>query len=393
MAKPPWEPSLQGVLDSCPYEFLSWANPTLELRISSPRICRACHGVKGLVLRVEKETPLRILFVPQGPRISRRVRGIRPAKLLWYENPVDSEFQQITQLLKVDWADSLLKVEIKGVNREWKRGQARPEKTIDFNQLKVVMSKTEKLRRLTFYFNRFSNNISVVEWPSTLVRLDLSGFRGCILGAKWPCALKELYLYSWSGALSGAEFPDSLEVVSLNGFSEELPLVGVKWNSVKILFLVYFDKYMDEREGLNIEWPPGLEELNLQKFNQPIDHVKWPNTLKVLYFGDWWNESIVDVKFPDSLEDLQLGMNFRGSLVGVTWPRSLKKLYLGAFNSSLDGIVWPDSLVELHMGDFSQSIDGVQWPKSLTRLWYDNDEYQAVDGKLGSRVERKKKNA
>lgn len=380
-------------MDVCPHQLLSWTKNTLELRITTSGISRACHGVKGLLLRVKKETPLRILVVPEGPRISGRVRGIRPNNLVWYENPVDSEFQQMTQLLNmVNWAYSLLEVKIKSNPSNWKKmlfKQECPERMVDFNQLNVLMSKTERLERLSFDYNRFSGNISVVEWPSTLIRLDLSGFRECIIGAKWPCALKELYLSAWNEALSGAKFPDSLEVLSVNNFSDDLPLVGVKWHSVKKLFLVNFDRCIIESEGLGIEWPVGLEELYLHKFNQPIDDVKWPDTLKVLYFGDWWDESIVEVKFPDSLEDLQLGINFRGSLVGVEWPRSLKKLYLGAYNSSLDDVVWPDSLEELDMSKFSQSIDGVQWPKSLKKLWYSYDEYRVVDGKLELWVERK----
>ena len=290
----------------------------------------------------------------------------------------------------VKWADSLVEVKIEGVRRETKRGDSCPEKHVDFNELNVLMSKTKRLQRLSFYFNRFSGSVSAVEWPKTLVRLDLNGFRGSIYGAKWPCALKELYIYTWSGTLSGAEFPDCLEVLSVHSFSDELPLVGVKWDSVKILFLVYFDEYMDDTNY--IEWPIGLEELNLQKFNQPIDEVKWPNTLKVLYFGDWWDENITGVKFPDSLEDLRLGINFRGSLVGVTWPRSLKKLYLGSFSSSLDGVVWPDSLESLDMGDsFSRPIDGVKWPNSLKKICYMDEWYDVADGKLGSREEKNKK--
>lgn len=383
--------SLQRVLDRCPNQLLSWAKSTLELRATTSGICRACHGESSLLLRVKKETPLRILYVPQGPRISSRVRGIRPVMLEWYENPVDSEFKRFTQLLNtVTWADCLSRVTIKTIGRE------RPEKYVDLVGLNEFLSKTKKLERLTFdsiLFRKLDLGTSVVKWPSTLVRLDLRSSNGSIVGATWPSALKELYLGSYHLKLSGAEFPDSLQVLRVDSYKLQLPLVGVKWHSVKKLYLVNFDLRMDERRGLNIEWPVGLEELYLQKFNQPIDHVKWPDTLKVLYFGDWWDESIVGVKFPDSLEDLQLGINFCGTLVGVAWPRSLKKLYLGAFDSSLDGVVWPDSLEELHMGDFSQSIEGVEWPKSLKKLWYDKDEYRAVDGKLVSRVKRKKKNA
>lgn len=374
---------LQRVLESCPKEFLSWINPSLPLRTTCAWVCQACHGGCSLALAVKEETPLEVLL---RRRISGRVRSILPVKLKWYDNPKGFASRGLIQLLNtLSWVDSLLEVKMEFVsrNRDWRA--PRPESQVDFNELKVVMSKTVRLERLTFSFGDFHNSISVVEWPTTLVRLDLCGFHGSIVGAKWPRALKELYMYTWSGSLSGTEFPDSLEVLSVRDISDELPLVGVKWKPVKKLFMVYFNKYMDDNNF--IEWPIGLEELYLEKYNHPIDDVRWPNTLKVLYFGDWWNEPLDDVKFPDSLEDLGLGINFDQSLVGVTWPKSLKKLYLGAFQGSLDGIVWPHKLEELRMDAVCGDIEDVTWPKSLKKICLDfKDSFHVVDGKVGSIV-------
>lgn len=77
-----------------------------------------------------------------------------------------------------------------------------------------------------------------------------------------------------------------------------------------MLSLEFLDEYIDDSQGLSVQWPVGLEVLFLQKYNQPIDNIVWPSTLKHLYFGDFWNESTVGVEFPDSLEKLELGCNF-----------------------------------------------------------------------------------
>lgn len=330
-----------------------------------------CHLYASLVINVQKETPLKIMWVREGPRISSRVKGVRPVKLTWFDNPEHFEGGGFLRLLDtVNWANSLEEVEIKKVEK------------MEFDEINKVLSKTQRLRCLRFYFTRFTGNIRAVKWPSSLTTLDLLGFsKSEIFGVEWPNKLKKLHLGSWCGCLSGVVFPDSLESLSVNGFSDSLPLSGVKWDGVKFLSLEYFDEYMDDSQGLTIEWPVGLEVLFLQKFNQPIDIVVWPKTLKHLYFGDWWDQPIVDVKFPGSLERLELGINFRGTLVGVKWPSSLKILYLGSFNSTLDGVVWPEALEELWMGShFMQPIEDVKWPSSLKKIGFPSHFSHSVEG-------------
>lgn len=47
---------------------------------------------------------------------------------------------------------------------------------IEFEKLNKLLSKAERIQRLTFYFSRFIGGISRVKWPSSLIELDLSGF-------------------------------------------------------------------------------------------------------------------------------------------------------------------------------------------------------------------------
>ena len=39
-----------------------------------------------------------------------------------------------------------------------------------------------------------------------------------------------------------------------------------------------------------------------KNFNESIENVKWPDSLKTINFGNRFNQPIEDVKWPDSLE-------------------------------------------------------------------------------------------
>lgn len=250
---------------------------------------------------------------------------------------------------------------------------------VNFEDLNELLSRTRRLERLTFFCPHFIGDIAGVKWPRSLTDLDLSGFSRSISGVEWPSNLQVLDLQCWRGVLCGVRFSDSLERLTIKGFSDDFPLQGVvHWDSVKFLSMVYFNEEM--YGSVQFQWPVGLEVLFLEKFRNPIYDVKWPSTLKHLYFGDWWNESIVGVTFPPSLEILELGHNFSRTLRGVLFPSSLKILSLGSFDLSLDGVVFPDSLEELQMGfSFCHPLDVYVWPSSLRKLYLPAPFHHTLD--------------
>lgn len=384
-----------SVLNRCPHEALSWSEgqELQELACVSVRLNEEARRVQDKFFRVEEETPMRILGVADGPRISDRVRGIRPSRIRWYRNPEDFGFPQMTRLLNsVDWAGSILEIEVMlfassarkklNVKNPKKERRSREEMGVNFEDLSLLFSKTDRLEKLTFLFNTFIGNVADVKWPKTLTYLDLTGFDAPIVGVEWPRSLKTLFLSSWSGTLTGAVFPPSLELLTVRCFEDKLPLQGVGWDSVKELNLVHFNESMDSRQGLNIEWPPFLERLGLEKFHQDLEHIKWPEFLQLLYFGDWMNQPIANVMFPDSLENLQLGCNFNQPFDGVTWPKSLKQLYLGSYDGPLD-VVWPVLLEELSVDISLKHAQKIGWPKSLKKIYLGFSDYCLVkDGKI-----------
>jgi len=46
------------------------------------------------------------------------------------------------------------------------------------------------------------------------------------------------------------------------------------------------------------------------EFNQPIENVKWSDSLKTIQFGFCFNQPIENVKWPNSLKTLEFGWNF-----------------------------------------------------------------------------------
>lgn len=64
-------------------------------------------------------------------------------------------------------------------------------------------------------------------------------------------------------------------------------------------------------------------------FNQSIEGVAWPSTLRDLVFGFCFNHPIEGVTWPPSLKLLSFPMDFNQPIGGVSWPHSIEELTLG----------------------------------------------------------------
>ena len=97
-----------------------------------------------------------------------------------------------------------------------------------------------------------------------------------------------------------------------------------------------------------------------------------PECLESLRFGDKFNQSIDHLRWPSSLQDLTLGYDFNQRLEGASFPSSLRSLTFGVeFNQSLEGVALPSNLQCLTFGhDFNQSLEGVSLPSSLKTLTF-----------------------
>lgn len=82
---------------------------------------------------------------------------------------------------------------------------------------------------------------------------------------------------------------------------------------------------------VDVVWPPGLEELNLQGFfNQPIEGSAFPKTLRELSFVRDFAYSLWGPDLPEGLTRLYFSESCLVSHLRVlNWPRSLRSLHVG----------------------------------------------------------------
>ena len=131
-----------------------------------------------------------------------------------------------------------------------------------------------------------------------------------------------------------------------------------------------FGEYFNEDIG-DVVWPTLMRRLTFgREFNQPIDEVTWPATLTYLTFGRNFDQPIDEVVWPISLQQLTFGEYFDQEIENVLWPKFLQRLSFGyCFEYAIDTVTWPKFLKELTLGyRFSQPIDDVVWPSSLQYL-------------------------
>lgn len=109
-------------------------------------------------------------------------------------------------------------------------------------------------------------------------------------------------------------------------------------------------------------------------FNQPLNNIKFPDSIKYINFGYCFNQPLDNIKFPDTLQTIILSHNFNKSLDNVKFPESLKTLVFGKkFDKPIDDIKFPNSLQKIIFGcQFNRSFKNVKFPNSLQSITFGN---------------------
>jgi hypothetical protein len=82
-------------------------------------------------------------------------------------------------------------------------------------------------------------------------------------------------------------------------------------------------------------------------FNQPVDGIKFPKSLKYLCFGHSFNKSINEIEFPESLTHLIIGNSFSKKINTSKLPKSLIHVDIGhSYISSEESARWYEILHE-----------------------------------------------
>jgi hypothetical protein len=88
--------------------------------------------------------------------------------------------------------------------------------------------------------------------------------------------------------------------------------------------------------GADVQLPPQLVKLRLgngYEFDHSLAKLKLPPTLRVLHFGEQWNQSAPDwPSLPNGLDELELPGRFNQPLSSLHLPSSLRKLHFRAYH-------------------------------------------------------------
>ena len=105
-------------------------------------------------------------------------------------------------------------------------------------------------------------------------------------------------------------------------------------------------------------------------FNQPLDDVKFPATLKHLTFGVAFDQPLWNVSLPPALTHLIFGIRFNQPL---RTPATTKLKFAHCFDrpNPLDHVTLPSKLTHLTFGsNFDQPLDNVTLPPTLKHLTF-----------------------
>jgi hypothetical protein len=131
-------------------------------------------------------------------------------------------------------------------------------------------------------------------------------------------------------------------------------------------------------------FPQTLKILKLGiYFNQPLSANTLPNNLEELYFGNKFDQSIIENVLPDTLVKIVFGRNFNKKLYKKVLPKNLLELDLGGmYNFNISNEL-PDKLEKLYLSnDFNSEIYKDALPKNLHTLKFKG----AYSSPLGEKI-------
>lgn len=132
----------------------------------------------------------------------------------------------------------------------------------------------------------------------------------------------------------------------------------------KLFFELLSHNKIEEINSYN--WSKDLTRLQFDSFDRcfdnNIDGLKFPDSIKHIYFSYSFDQSLDNVKLPLNLETLVFGKRFNKSIKNIIFPNNIKILQFGSrFNQSIDDIIFPESLEHIYFEDeFNHSLSNIK---------------------------------
>lgn len=212
---------------------------------------------------------------------------------------------------------------------------------------------------------------------------------------KIPKSLKKLSINCCGESLKYITLPENLEYLYINpDYSDEKTKIipeDIKIpESVKIL--VFGNNF--EQSLNNIKLPVNLRKLSFNGknlldcngdyetcYNKSLNGTQLPQNLEHLDMGCKYNQSFYGVKLPDSIKYLNLGSDYDQSLKNIELPKSLKTLNFGnSYARGFANVNFPDSLKTIIFGKLNCIIDNL--PNTISKIkieiTYDYDQLELI---------------
>ena len=148
------------------------------------------------------------------------------------------------------------------------------------------------------------------------------------------------------GAVPEVTPQDVLDVVTLwcRGGFELSPRDLHIWQSIQDLTILFLggDNYMHR----NVPLPCGLRTLTFgPELNFKIDHIPIPDSVVMIQFGTYFDQSLAGVSLPCGLQQLRFGRCFNKPLDDLALPATLQILMLGnGSQQNLKNVIPPKGL-------------------------------------------------
>jgi hypothetical protein len=194
---------------------------------------------------------------------------------------------------------------------------------------------TDKLVKIVFGSN-FSQSLMNVTLPESLKHLEFGkNYNQCLDDVKLPDSIEFLHMGGEYAYPYNFRLPACLKVFIMNNKYNDT-LAGLKMNDCLEVFHFgnLYNKHLNKDEFMfpdsvkvikfgndynctveNFVLPSQLEVLEFNfRWNQPLDPLIFPESLKALILGSWFRQSIEHVKFNKGLELFQVGQCFEHNI-------------------------------------------------------------------------------
>jgi hypothetical protein len=127
---------------------------------------------------------------------------------------------------------------------------------------------------------------------------------------------------------------DNIKELYLFSDNFNYPIRKLPKNLIKLKIYTYKSIILDNNSFAEVN---NLNEVVIYGFNSPLDNIKWPDSIKIIKFGDYFNHKINNL--PKYLEYFEVGVNFNLELVEeiINFPETLTKfVYIDGHTKSID---------------------------------------------------------